>query len=226
MDSGSSIEHERIDEDDDETHSGKRWFYSYTQKTEWISYGLLVLLYVLILALFIITFSAANVPSNQLVTLKEMNDFREKVNNLSSSMDQLHTSVKKKTCEAGWKQFDDSCYSLTVFKAEWSKIRNSCLKKGADLAVITSNREQVFLTSYSDASSAKRYWIGLHDMDDEGTWIWVDGTDYQTSYQHWKKGEPNNYEENEDCAHLWSFGEWNDVPCNYENAYGICEKKL
>ncbi|XP_069802337.1 hepatic lectin-like isoform X2 [Dendropsophus ebraccatus] len=204
----SSINHQRFY--DGERQTGSRGFYPYTQRTEWIPFGLLALLFVLILALFITVFSGASERNKQLVTLKEMNDFR----------------AKEKTCEAGWKQFDDSCYSLTVFKASWMKTRSSCLKKGADLAVITSEREQIFLRTFSDASTSKRYWIGLHDMDEEGSWTWVDGTDYETSYKKWKKGEPNDHDEGEDCVHLWSFGEWNDVHCPYDNAYGICEKNL
>ncbi|KAM3926804.1 hepatic lectin-like [Leptodactylus fuscus] len=151
----------------------------------------------------------ANVSSKQFLSLKEMNDFRG----------------KEKTCEAGWKKFDTSCYYLTIVKDEWSKTRSTCLAKEADLAVVTSDREQIFLSSYSGASSSKWYWIGLHDMEDEGTWIWVDGTNFETSYKHWKKGEPNNYQDNEHCGHFWSSGEWNDAPCDSE-AYGICEKKL
>ncbi|XP_073510242.1 hepatic lectin-like isoform X2 [Phyllobates terribilis] len=168
---------------------------------------------------------SANESSKDLVTLKEMNDFSKKVHNLSSNIDDLHLEVKKKTCETGWKQFGDSCYFLTKVKTSWSKTRTSCISKEADLAVITSSSEQLFLSTFSEASMSKRYWIGLHDMDEEGYWIWIDGTDYETSYQHWKKGEPNNNDDDEDCAHLWTFGEWNDVPCDYQ-AYGICEKEL
>ncbi|XP_066446161.1 hepatic lectin-like [Eleutherodactylus coqui] len=226
MDSESSIDHERLH--DEERPSGRRWYDSYTRKPEWISYGLLALLYVLILVLFITVYSGDNVSSTRkhLVTLKEMNDFRERVHSLSSAMDDLHTSLKKKTCEKGWKQLDDSCYSLTVVKATWSKTRASCLKKGADLAVITSEREQIFLATLSDASSYKRYWIGLHDMDEEGTWTWIDGTNYETSYKHWKTGQPNDWQDSEDCAHLWTSADWNDHDCDASDAYGICEKKL
>ncbi|KAM3925298.1 hepatic lectin-like [Leptodactylus fuscus] len=224
MDAESDIPHEKLFENDPGRYSGR--FYSFTPKSVWIPYGLLALLYVLILALFITVFSGADVPNKQFISLKEMNNFREKVKNLSSNMDDLHISVKKKTCEAGWKQFDDSCYYLTIVKADWPKTRNICLKKEADLAVVTSDREQIFLTSYSGVSSSKRFWIGLHDMDEEGTWIWVDGTNFKDSYKSWKKGEPNDNDGNEDCVHMWSFGEWNDVHCDYDNAYGICEKKL
>ncbi|KAM4040079.1 hepatic lectin-like [Anomaloglossus baeobatrachus] len=222
MESESSIDHERLYED--EKQSGRRWLDSYPIKTSWIPYVLLALLYVLILALFITTFSGADESSKNLVTSKEINNFRIKVHNLSSNIDDLHLEVKKKTCEPGWKQFGDSCYYLTKFKASWSKIRSSCITQGTDLAVITSSSEQLFLSTFSEASISKRYWIGLHDMDEEEKWMWIDGTDYQTSYQHWKKGEPNNSRD-EDCAHMWTFGEWNDAPCDYD-AYGICEKKL
>ncbi|XP_069802315.1 hepatic lectin-like isoform X2 [Dendropsophus ebraccatus] len=224
MDSESGIEHERLD-DYDERQAGKKTMYSYTHRTEWIPFGLLALLFILILTLFIIVFSEGSASSKQLLTLREMTDFRVKVHNMSTAMEQLHVSLKKKTCEVGWKQFDDSCYSLTSAKTSWPKARSSCLSKGADLAVITSEREQIFLVSFSAASTHKWCWIGLHDMDEEGSFVWVDGTDFETSYKHWKKGEPDNYK-NEDCGHLWTFGEWNDAPCKQENGYGLCEKKL
>ncbi|XP_066449641.1 CD209 antigen-like protein A isoform X2 [Eleutherodactylus coqui] len=142
MDSESSFDHETLH--DEERPAGRRWYDSHTRKPEWISYGLLALLYVLILVLFITVYSGDNVSSTRkdLVTLKEMNDFRERVHNLSSAMDDLHTSLKEKTCEDGWKKLDDSCYSFTVVEATWSQTRDSCLKKGADLASITSEREQ------------------------------------------------------------------------------------
>ncbi|XP_066445591.1 hepatic lectin-like [Eleutherodactylus coqui] len=226
MDSESSIDHERLH--DEERPSGRRWYDSYTWKPEWISYGLLALLYVLILVLLITVYSGDNVSSTRkhLVTLKEMNDFREKVHNLSLAMDDLHTSIKKKTCEKGWKQADGSCYYITGVKATWAKTRDSCLKKGADLAVITSKREQAFLGFLSDASSYRFYWIGLHDMDEEGTWTWVDGSNYETSYKRWSDDQPDDWQDGEDCVHLRAFGEWNDISCDYEGAYGICEKKL
>lgn len=41
----------------------------------------------------------------------------------------------------------------------------------------------------------------------------------------WKEGEPNNSGNNEDCAHVWVSGKWNDVYCTYE-CYYVCEKPL
>ncbi|XP_050186562.1 hepatic lectin-like [Myiozetetes cayanensis] len=71
----------------------------------------------------------------------------------------------------------------------------------------------------------ERFWIGLSDRNSEGIWEWIDGTDYGSSFTFWKEGEPNDSGGNEDCAHLWLGGRWNDVHCNYE-CFFICEKKL
>ncbi|XP_075049902.1 hepatic lectin-like [Mixophyes fleayi] len=209
-------------------YSATRWYYFYRQKPEWISYGLLMILYVLILALFITVFSGSTATSlsQSTVSKTEVDAFKNKVIQVSSLIDQLKTSVKKKPCEVGWLHFDDSCYYLSLVKSNWQKARDGCIKKEADLAVITSEREQIFLNAKSNAGVIRRFWIGLHDIDEEGAWTWVDGSNYETSYKFWKEGEPNDHLEGEDCGHMWTNGEWNDVPCTYDQCYAICEKKL
>ncbi|CAH2330250.1 Hypothetical predicted protein, partial [Pelobates cultripes] len=80
-----------------------------------------------------------------------------------------------------------------------------------------------FLFAHADT---ERHWIGLNDIEDEGTWTWIDGANYSASVQFWKKGEPNDYGKNEDCALLHTTGEWNDMPCTFTDSYAICERKL
>ena len=46
-----------------------------------------------------------------------------------------------------------------------------------------------------------------------------------SSPRFWKEGEPNNRGFNEDCAHVWTSGQWNDVYCTFE-CYFVCEKPL
>ncbi|XP_053319834.1 hepatic lectin-like [Spea bombifrons] len=127
------------------------------------------------------------------------------------------------SCEKNWIQFEGSCYYIHSRKSTWMNARSVCKTKGSDLVVITSEEEQHFLMINTNGKD-QRFWIGLHDMDDEGTWTWVDGTDYEKSYKFWMKGQPNDYKLNEDCAHLWRNGEWNDSHCT-DDCYAICEKK-
>ncbi|XP_040469407.1 hepatic lectin-like isoform X2 [Falco naumanni] len=81
------------------------------------------------------------------------------------------------------------------------------------------------LTATPSRTRNERFWIGLTDENSEGEWEWIDGTDYKTTFTFWKEGEPNNSGNNEDCAHLWVSGKWNDVYCTYE-CYYVCEKPL
>ena len=54
-------------------------------------------------------------------------------------------------------------------------------------------------------------WIGLHDIDTEGTFGWADGNN--SSYRNWAIGEPNQ-SGNEDCVHIFGSGRWNDLECS------------
>ena len=56
-------------------------------------------------------------------------------------------------------------------------------------------------------------WIGINDIDNEGTFIWADGT--EVTYTGWPIGEPNN-SGNEDCTHMYTTGYWNDRACTYD----------
>ncbi|KAM3864657.1 C-type lectin domain family 4 member E-like [Diretmus argenteus] len=67
-----------------------------------------------------------------------------------------------------------SCYLLSSEKRSWEISRQDCLRRGADLVVINSLEEQIFLTTLP--SGPTPIWIGLSDREKEGTWKWVDGT--------------------------------------------------
>ncbi|KAG6921207.1 hypothetical protein G0U57_009437, partial [Chelydra serpentina] len=71
---------------------------------------------------------------------------------------------------------------------------------------------------------------GLHDLSplslQNRRWRWTDGSPYR--YKVWNTGEPNNDYGFEYCVELLSskgFKEWNDKPCNTENAY-VCKYEL
>ncbi|XP_072255760.1 hepatic lectin-like [Pyxicephalus adspersus] len=205
---------------------GNRWSTFYRQNPGLLSYGLLALLYILILALFITVFSRSSSGNLQLVSKKEIDDFSSKVRTLSSEMDQLESSYIRKKCKNDWIQFENSCYYISKSTLDWKSARTLCQGKESDLVVINNQRELLFLAGKTNPSSYNRYWLGLHDIDEEGLWKWVDDTNYETSFKAWSEGEPNDKDSEEDCAMMWFNGEWNDVPCNYDNYYALCEQQL
>ncbi|XP_043913734.1 pulmonary surfactant-associated protein D-like [Protopterus annectens] len=71
---------------------------------------------------------------------------------------------------------------------------------------------------------AKKYdslaYLGVNDRMKEGTFVYQDGQ--RLTYTNWGSGEPNNYNNNEDCVTVSTDGEWNDVPCSLPYVV-VCE---
>ncbi|XP_078537170.1 hepatic lectin-like [Lissotriton helveticus] len=158
----------------------------------------------------------------------QISTLQNNIGTLTSKLTDLENSMKKdlpaNPCGTGpetWEYYGGSCYLILNLKSNWMAAKMKCESKNATLAVITSEGEQNFLKS---KTKDQRFWIGLTDVDEEQEWRWIDGTDYKSGIKFWKPGEPNDSNKNEDCAHLWINGEWNDVHCTYQ-CFALCEKK-
>ena len=58
------------------------------------------------------------------------------------------------------------------------------------------------------------FWIGVNDIDEEGTFVSTDGS--VLTYTNWKTGEPNDYGSGEDAVVIRSdTGLWNDMRKTY-----------
>ncbi|KAJ0033373.1 hypothetical protein NQD34_000480 [Periophthalmus magnuspinnatus] len=162
----------------------------------------------------------------------ERSSLMEKIENLTKGRDELQLEVIKlngiiaaKKCPTGWRSHMYSCYYTSETKKNWKNSREYCKNKGADLAVITSQEEMVFINGLY--SSDKEVWIGLSDDGIEGHWTWVDGTPLNPNATFWGNGQPNSYDgRNQDCVEFWhratGHGEWNDESCKIEQ-FWICE---
>ncbi|KAL7841704.1 hypothetical protein SRHO_G00253950 [Serrasalmus rhombeus] len=84
----------------------------------------------------------------------------------------VHHSVKEKSCFEDWKKHKNSFYFFSTEHKSWSAAREDCRERGADLVIINSRVEQMFLT---DQKKDRNFWIGLTDENTENMWKWVDG---------------------------------------------------
>ncbi|XP_041645847.1 C-type lectin domain family 4 member M-like isoform X1 [Cheilinus undulatus] len=164
--------------------------------------------------------------------LKKLGEIQTQYFNLTSKNRELVQQVrelveiidkeKNKLCPSGWKRFGTGCYSVLSVKKNWTSSRRDCLNQGADLTIINSSQEQMFVNTL--LQTGVNAWIGLTDSLTEGTWTWVDGSLVTVSY--WQEGQPNSHEGEQDCGEIVQSGEvggWNDDGCFAENV-GICEK--
>ena len=100
-----------------------------------------------------------------------------------------------------------------------------------------------FVASEAKARGLSQFWIGVGDVQTEGTFRY-DSNDDSITWNNWNKGQPNNYGVGEDCTavgvtqishshstgkyshehNLDSFevGQWWDQQCLYLKAF-ICE---
>lgn len=70
------------------------------------------------------------------------------------------------------------------------------------------------------------YWIGGNDMQEEGSFTWLNGTtDEFGGYTNWGNKEPNNNNNNEDCIQMYYEydGKWNDASCKNKLPF-MCQR--
>ncbi|XP_038580943.1 hepatic lectin-like isoform X1 [Micropterus salmoides] len=139
-------------------------------------------------------------------------------------------------CEEGWEQHGGKCYYFSTNRSSWNNSRDECRQQGGDLVKIDSREEQTFLElKLRDKMNERedKFWIGLTDSKEEGTWLWADGSPLNTSLSFWSSIEPDNwtYEDpdGEDCARMGEKSGAHDLKCWFDKSCkkphrSICEK--
>ncbi|XP_026152059.1 CD209 antigen-like protein A isoform X2 [Mastacembelus armatus] len=151
-------------------------------------------------------------------------------NNLTELRAQLTAMTEKsdwpKSCPAGWRMFRCAFYFLSTVSDSWEKGRQDCRNRGADLVVIDSADEQMFLSNFTKKGTLA--WIGLTDKGEEGAWKWIN--EAPLTLKFWRPPQPDNgggMLGEEDCAHITitgnDFNNWNDLACDTRLRW-ICEK--
>ena len=101
----------------------------------------------------------------------------------------------------------------------WADARFACASRGYDLATVTSSEESTLIYN-NTSTSGTSCWIGLNDIDTEGTFTWADGSN--STYRRWYSGQPNNYGGNQDCVETYSGEYWNDAGCTVNQDCYFC----
>ena len=118
-------------------------------------------------------------------------------------------------------------HGITWVEAKSAAENQNLLGAQGYLATLTSVEESQLAGEQSQGTG----WIGASDAEVENTWRWVtgpeagdifwigqiDGTPQNGEYSFWNTGEPNNYDGDEDYAHITDSsigvaGSWNDLP--------------
>ena len=127
-------------------------------------------------------------------------------------------------CPDNWRYFQGYCYRKVSPCNSWTNSQSQCAILGANLPSVHSQEENVFVQSLHGGESG---WLGLSDINTEGTFVWSDGS--RLSFNFWATRQPNNFH-NEDCVHtLGSLKnheyKWNDVNCSSCHTYS-CKKGI
>ncbi|XP_039374165.1 C-type lectin domain family 4 member F-like [Mauremys reevesii] len=128
----------------------------------------------------------------------------------------------------GWTFFNGNLYYFSHEKKSWDEAEQFCVSQDSHLTSVSSHAEQEFL---SNETKGQDHWIGLTDRETEGSWRWVDGTEYRAdaSRGFWAENEPNNHDPEkdggEDCVHTEPRKRnlWNDYKCT-EPFRWICKQ--
>uniref|UniRef100_A0A8C6SUV6 C-type lectin domain-containing protein n=1 Tax=Neogobius melanostomus TaxID=47308 RepID=A0A8C6SUV6_9GOBI len=124
-------------------------------------------------------------------------------------------------CPGDWSLFGTRCFRFFEAEKTWTMAEKRCNKLGGNLASIHTDWENVFIRGLINGNA----WLGGHDMDQDGVWMWTDGSPWD--YRNWADGEPNNLGGNEDSLEIYAHGPadtfWNDNLSSREMSY-ICAK--
>ncbi|XP_078616532.1 echinoidin-like [Branchiostoma floridae x Branchiostoma japonicum] len=121
-------------------------------------------------------------------------------------------------CPLYWYPHNGNCYRFFGVAMSWHEAEALCNMYGGHIASISSSEENTFVFHF--ISPFERAWIGLNDVDKEGTFVWSDGTD--ETFTNWAPNQPDNANAGEHCGEFYNNaapGQWNDLPCNQDRPF-------
>ncbi|XP_071128148.1 uncharacterized protein [Mytilus edulis] len=134
------------------------------------------------------------------------------------------------TCPAGWNSIDLKCYKMSHQSLTFWNAREYCNNHNADVIMPkTTEENNAMKTLLRQVNSTKQWygiWIGLTDIESEGTWLWNDGTKLNSANEHWdtEYDEPNGFTIENCVVDHTRTEKWLVISCNWENR-AVCQLK-
>ena len=133
-------------------------------------------------------------------------------------------ALKESDCPDGWTGFQEKCYHITGGNWTWGGAKSMCEDLGAIMAAPNTDAEFEYLLSLG---ASNYFWFGSSDSDNEGTWVNLDGTNYEGP---WGPGRPNDLDGSADCMNLLENknGEMfvNDADCEQSGEGAVCARVM
>ncbi|XP_028673388.1 collectin-10-like [Erpetoichthys calabaricus] len=148
--------------------------------------------------------------------------YRKVVGQLVANVRKLKNSVKfVKNVISGIKETEDNYFLIIKEGKSYSEALTHCRIRGGTLAMPKNEETNALIAEYLTQAGLSRAFIGLHDTEHEGQFVYTDKTPLQ-GYSKWRPGEPNNAFDKEHCVEMVNTGGWNDVECDL-TIYFVCE---
>ncbi|XP_071379861.1 collectin-11 isoform X3 [Centroberyx affinis] len=152
----------------------------------------------------------------------ECTPLRKMIGEMDILVAQMSSELKFiKNAVAGIKETDSKVYLLVKEEKRYSDAEAYCQTRGGHLAMPKDEGANAAIAGYIAEAGLSRAYIGIHDLEREGLFAYVDRSP-MTTFSKWRKGEPNNAYDDEDCAEMVASGEWTDVAC-HPTMYFVCE---
>jgi len=118
-------------------------------------------------------------------------------------------------------------FFITMRTGSWFEALQMCEEQGGNLISESLKPKWDLLSKiveFKNANKDKALWFGIK-KNNLKKWLLLDGSEQWVV--DWYPGEPNNYGNRENCAHVFAGHELllNDNYC-YKRSYGLCEKQI
>ncbi|KAK2863322.1 hypothetical protein Q5P01_002855 [Channa striata] len=151
----------------------------------------------------------------------------DQAENAKNDQTERSNLVKRYTLNhRGWSRINGRYFYFVNSPRTWVQAEKHCQALGANLASVRNLQEILWLQKliFVATHSYKEAWIGGSDAEQEGTWLWSDGTRF--TYSYWCRGEPNNSNRRQNCLQINHKGSkcWDDLECYVRRPF-VCVKR-